>query len=368
MNVKDVDLLRRSALFRFLPDEHFEKIRSLLQEERHDFGDLIVKQGEPASAFYILISGRARVVKSGASNGEEIVLATLRPGDSFGEAALTEGGTRTATVRCSTSVEVLRLDRAEFLALTETAPELKEYMQVTRRAHTLQSFLYEFSNFGRLPTLALRGVIEKLERVQFQKGNLIIKEGDSAGPMYILEKGRARAFTQNNGAQVNLAFYRDGDFFGELSILNGSPRAASVEAYSDCDLLALDPDAVRSLKQSYPEFGKLLEERLAQYKAKAEARVPLDFTEELVPAETLAHNKVALDGKFAVKEKEGAEAPFADDEGHFRKRKQRIRKFEHITQIDEMDCGAASLGMICRHFGRKVSLARTHPAALSHRY
>src|SRR5216110_90607 len=358
MNIKDVDLLRRSDLFRFLPEEHFEKIRPLLQEERHDFGDLIVKQDDPASAFYILISGRARVVKSGANNGEEIVLATLRPGDSFGEAALTEGGTRTATVRCSTSVEVLRLDRAEFLALTETAPEFKEYMQVTRRAHTLQSFLYEFSNFGRLPTPALREVIEKLERVQFRKGNLIIKEGDSAGPMYILEKGRARAFTQNNGAQVNLAFYRDGDFFGELSILNGSPRAASVEAYSDCDLLALDPDPVRSLRQSYPEFGKLLEERLAQYKAKTEARIPLDFTEELVPAETLAHNKVALDGKFAVKEKEGAEAPFADDEGHFRKKKRRIRKFEHITQIDEMDCGATSLGMICRHFGRKVSLAR----------
>src|SRR6267154_5851494 len=358
MNAKDVDLLRRSDLFRFLPDEHFEKIRTLLQEERHDFGDLIVKQGEPASAFYILISGRARVVKSGANNGEEIVLGTLRPGDSFGEAALTEGGTRTATVRCSTSVEVLRLDRAEFLALTETAPELKEHMEVTRRARTLQSFLYEFSNFGRLPTSALRGVIEKLERVQFQKGNLIIKEGDSPVPMYILEKGRARAFTQNNGAQVNLAFYRDGDFFGELSILNGSPRAASVEAYSDCDVLALDPDAVRSLKQSYPEFGKLLEERLAQYKVKTEARIPLDFTEELVPAETLAHTKVALDGKFAVKEKEDAEAPFADDEGHFRKKKRRIRKFEHITQIDEMDCGAASLGMICRYFGRKVSLPR----------
>src|SRR6266403_4535638 len=356
MNAKDFDLLRRSDLFRYLPDEHFEKIRPLLQEERHDFGDLIVKQGEPASAFYILISGRARVVKSGANIGEEIVLATLRPGDSFGEAALTEGGTRSATVRCSTSVEVLRLDRADFLALTETAPELKEHMQVTRRAHTLQSFLYEFSNFGRLPTSALRGMIEKLERVQFQKGNLIIKEGDSAGPMYILEKGRACAFTQNNGAKVNLAFYRDGDFFGELSISNGSPRAASVEAYSDCDLLALDPNAVRSLKQSYPEFGKLLEERLAQYKAKAEARVPLDFTEELLPAETRRHDKLALDEKQAV-EKADAEAPFVDEEGHFRK-KGKVRKFEHIAQIDEMDCGAASIGMICRHFGRKVSLAR----------
>src|SRR5437764_15302425 len=121
MNTKDVDLLRRSDLFRFLPDEHFEKIRPLLQEERHDFGDLIVKQGDPASAFYILISARARVVKSGSSKSEEIVLGTLRTGDSFGEAAATEGGTRTATARCRPSVEVLRLDRGGFPALTETA-------------------------------------------------------------------------------------------------------------------------------------------------------------------------------------------------------------------------------------------------------
>src|SRR5205809_7219120 len=187
MNTKDVDLLRRYDLFRFLPKEHFEKIRPLLQEERHAFGDLIVKQGDPASAFYILISGRARVVKSGANNGEEIVLATLRPGDSFGEAALTEGGTRTATVRCSTSVEVLRLDRAEFLALTETAPEFKEYMQVTRRARTLQSFLYEFSNFGRLPTPALRQEINNLKRLQFRNATLILRKANPAEPITIQE-------------------------------------------------------------------------------------------------------------------------------------------------------------------------------------
>src|SRR5437868_13326215 len=103
MNAKDVDLLRRSDLFRFRPEEHFEKIPPLLQEERHDFGDLIVKQGEPANAFYILISGRSRVVKSASSNGEEIVLATLRPGDSCDEAARTAADQRPATLRCSRS-------------------------------------------------------------------------------------------------------------------------------------------------------------------------------------------------------------------------------------------------------------------------
>ncbi|HEY2123882.1 MAG TPA: peptidase domain-containing ABC transporter, partial [Chthoniobacterales bacterium] len=45
-------------------------------------------------------------------------------------------------------------------------------------------------------------------------------------------------------------------------------------------------------------------------------------------------------------------------DGLFKKRPGKIKMIEHIEQIDEMDCGAASLGMICRHFGRKVSLSR----------
>jgi ATP-binding cassette subfamily B protein len=72
--------------------------------------------------------------------------------------------------------------------------------------------------------------------------------------MFILEKGRARAFEGVNGKQRNLAFYRAGDFFGELSILNGSKRAASVEAFTDCELLALAPDAVADLKRQYPQL------------------------------------------------------------------------------------------------------------------
>jgi ATP-binding cassette subfamily B protein len=53
-----------------------------------------------------------------------------------------------------------------------------------------------------------------------------------------------------------------------------------------------------------------------------------------------------------------AEEPAAAEEGLFAKRKKRIRSIPLIRQIDEMDCGAACLAMICRHFGRKVSLAR----------
>ncbi len=356
MKTQDSEILRRSSVFRFLSDEHFAAIEPLLQEEHYEFGDIIVKQDEAADSFYVLTRGRARALKT-KPDGEEIPLGVLKPGDSFGEAALAEGGTRNATVRCSTAVDVLRIDRDDFKQLVTEEPDLKQSIETTGRNRAVQSFLYQFSNFGRLPTPVLRSMIEKFKPISVQKGNLIIREADDAGPLFIIEKGQARAFAGVDGQVRNLAFYRAGDFFGELSILNGSPRAASVEAYSDCQLLALEPQSVQDLRRRFPEFDKLLSERLALYQAKTEARIPLDFTTELLPAETQVQNKVELE-RQPSSAPEDKEEPFADDKGLFRKRGKRIRKIEHITQIDEMDCGAASLGMICRHFGRKVSLAR----------
>jgi len=356
VKTQDSEILRRSSVFRFISDEHFAAIEPLLQEEHYEFGDIIVKQDEAADSFYVLTRGRARAVKI-KPDGEEIPLGVLKPGDSFGEAALAEGGTRNATVRCSTAVDVLRIDRDDFLQLVTQEPDLKQSIETTGRNRAVQSFLYQFSNFGRLPTPVLRSMIEKFKPLSVQKGNLIIREADGAGPLFIIEKGRARAFAGVDGQVRNLAFYRAGDFFGELSILNGSPRAASVEAFSDCQLLALEPQSVQDLRRRFPEFDKLLSERLALYQAKTEARIPLDFTTELLPAETQVQNKVELERQPSSAPQD-KEEPFADEKGLFRKRGKRIRKIEHLTQIDEMDCGAASLGMICRHFGRKVSLAR----------
>jgi len=120
--------------------------------------------------------------------------------------------------------------------------------------------------------------------------------------------------------------------------------------------LALDPDAGAQFEAELSRIRQLLEERLAQYKAKAEARSPR-FHGGIGSGRNAGAQQSRARWEIRVKEKEDAEAPFGDDEGHFRK-EATYRKFEHITQIDEMELRRASLGMICRHFGRKVSLAR----------
>src|SRR5262249_61127113 len=88
------------SVFFFISDKLFKATPPLFQKDLYKFGDVIEKQDDPADSFYVLTRGRARALKI-KPDGEEIPLGVLKPGDSFGEAALAEGGTRNATVRCS---------------------------------------------------------------------------------------------------------------------------------------------------------------------------------------------------------------------------------------------------------------------------
>ena len=360
MNQQAEDYLRQASFLQFLPQATYERVRAQFRESQHDFGEVIVRQGDKADAFYVLVAGRMRVLRTTAE-GQEVPLNTLRPGDVFGESALLSTEPRNATVRCSSSVGVLRLDRADLLELLRQQPELKNYLEMMVRWRTLHGFLYQYSNFGRLPRAALSGLLARLESVQFAKGQTIIQQGDPAGPMFIIQQGQVRIFTQNGGANRNLAFLRAGDFFGELSALQAAVRSASAEAVQDCQLLALKPAAILELSREFPDFSRLLAERIAQYSADTEARVPLDFAQEMLPAEAGSQNKVAIDEAVPAAGGESAaetDDPFADEHGLFRKGKKKIRRIPFVQQIDEMDCGAASLAMVCRHFGRKVSLPR----------
>jgi len=82
-------------------------------------GDVIVKEGEQAVAFFFVLSGRVEVVK-GAEGPTPKVLNTLSPGDFFGETALLDSYLRSATVRALEDTECLELWRWDFLYALRT--------------------------------------------------------------------------------------------------------------------------------------------------------------------------------------------------------------------------------------------------------
>lgn len=69
-------------------------------------------------------------------------------------------------------------------------PALRESLELLTRWRTLHAFLYEYSNFGRLPAPALRALMAEFKPLSVRKGELIVREGDAAGPMYLLRSGR----------------------------------------------------------------------------------------------------------------------------------------------------------------------------------
>jgi HlyB family type I secretion system ABC transporter len=342
-----------------------EEVRGLLaasfEPVSFSFGDVIVREGEAADAFYLLVSGTARVVKHGES-GDEVALNVLHAGDSFGEMALLEDTTRIASVRASGHIEALRLNRAVFSALTRSHPGVRSIFEALAKQRTLWNFIRVHSAFSQLPREALALLTSELERVDLTAGELVIRQGEPPGPMYVIEQGRLRSFRTGEDGEEDLGYLRTGDFFGERSLFLEKPRDASVQAVTDCVLLRFTPELFQRLRAEFPDFRERLAQRIEQYDYRRRARVPLDFAEEILPAEASVYEKVSADQAEPLPEST-ALAGAAELEGDGKPARQaRIRRFPHIYQLDEADCGAACMAMICRHFGRAVSISLVREA------
>lgn len=347
------ELLQGLKLLEFFPPEARARVAACCREERYEFGDVVVQEGAPGDAYFILIEGRARVYKRG-DDGQEIPLNVLRPGDEFGEMALIEEGVRTASVRCSSSVRLFRLDRVDFHRILSESPELLQYLQLRLRRRKIHNFLRQTPTFGTLPAPVLQEFLELLLPMSFAQGTTVIREGDVSDEFYIIEEGRLRIFVQAEGKARNVAYRRAGDYFGEVSAIRSMPRTATVECVTACRLLCMKRDALLGLMAAHPEFKRAVEERMLAYDYRTEAKVPVDFSQEMLPVSALAE-QVNIDAAKPPAEAAPRKSPaFRGSWG---------RRVPFVRQIDEMDCGAASLAMICRYYGRRVSLPRIRQLA-----
>jgi ATP-binding cassette subfamily B protein len=173
--------------------------------------------------------------------------------------------------------------------------------------------------------------------------------------MFVVEEGRLRAFIDEDGQRDYRRDLRKGDFFGEVSLFKQTPRTASVEAITDCRLIKLTPETFQKLISNYPDFKDQIAARIAQYDYKQNASVPVDFAEEMLPADSAAQEIVSPRQVDVRVDRTGR---LAAADGHQVKKGNRLRSFPHVFQIDVTDSGAACLAMVCQHFNRPASLAR----------
>jgi CRP-like cAMP-binding protein len=114
-----MSVILRSSLFHKIPPVNIQRMLASLETNKVKTGDILFKQGDNGDNFYFIQSGQVEVIRS-TRGQEQLVVAQLGPGDSFGEEALLSNHTRNATIRCISDTILLCLSRVDFDELLKT--------------------------------------------------------------------------------------------------------------------------------------------------------------------------------------------------------------------------------------------------------
>ena len=105
-------------------------------------------------------------------------------------------------------------------------------------------------------------VIQGLKLLTFERGQTILREGQPGQSLYTLTSGRVRVFRKDTatGKQNPVGDLKEGAFFGEISILTGQPRMASIVGLTRCELLELDRPTLDEIAKAHPHVWDVLRE------------------------------------------------------------------------------------------------------------
>lgn len=147
------DLLRAVPLFAELPDGIFAEVSRGSTEIEVPKGEAIIREGDPAHTAYVVIEGELEVTK--LSEGRQVVLNRVGPGEVQGEIALIEDAPRGATVTTLSPARLLEIDAAAFRALLDDASFVRTILKtVTRRLRTTEAALRHEERMAALGTMA----------------------------------------------------------------------------------------------------------------------------------------------------------------------------------------------------------------------
>lgn len=94
---------------------------------------------------------------------------------------------------------------------------------------------------------------------QANAGDVILREGETGDEFYLVKSGSVSVTTSMQGSLVHLATLQRGGFFGEVALLSGQPRTATVTALEPCELVVFDKALIERLLDEYPKVRAVLE-------------------------------------------------------------------------------------------------------------
>jgi small-conductance mechanosensitive channel/CRP-like cAMP-binding protein len=117
--------------------------------------------------------------------------------------------------------------------------------------------------FADMESDQIQALAKSAQHLRYGKGQKIIGQGDPGESMYVLSSGIAQVAVERDGRTSDLGELVSGECFGEISLLTGQPRTASVTAKTDCEIVEIDKSAMRDLLKQYPRLADHLSEILS---------------------------------------------------------------------------------------------------------
>ncbi|CQD04587.1 drug transporter [Mycobacterium lentiflavum] len=255
-------VIRAAPMLAPLPALALEQLARAATHVTLPAGCEVFRQGDSGDRFYVIAAGLAEVAVDGRR------VATLGPGGSFGEIALLHKAPRSSTVTAREDLDLVAIDRAEFLSAlstdnvsmgrlgriaetrVETPPVAERLVELNREAAlgsgAARELLSSQPPMATIEATALGELADTARVFEAGDGALIAREGDYGDTYYVIVDGAATVFE----GDTEIRELRPGDGFGELAILRDVPRTATVKALGDTTLLAVDRDAFQRARQA----------------------------------------------------------------------------------------------------------------------
>ncbi|WP_242048431.1 MULTISPECIES: cyclic nucleotide-binding domain-containing protein [Nostocaceae] len=209
--------------------------------------EIIVRQGEPATKFYILLEGDVEVFQDFPDQPTRL-LNRLSRGDYFGEVGLLRGGKRTATVRVTKNSEVkVMVIEEELFQLFVNNSELTSN-DVVRRLHQRVMTSHLSKALPNVDPSEIVAIASQSKGSQYKANSIIVQQGEFGDRVYLILEGEVEVSVIDQGESRTIQL-KSGEHFGNVQFSDAQNYAVYLRAIActDVELMAINRDSFCNL-------------------------------------------------------------------------------------------------------------------------
>jgi len=242
-----------------LTEAAFRRVLGTLVLRRLPAGAAVIREGEAGNSFFFVAGGQLRVFATDGL-GRQTELAKLGENAVFGEMALLSAQPRTATVECTSDVDLFEVTRQSLTVLADELGAVAEALHGFTRERLLGNLMATSALFKPFNRMQQRDLLRRFSSHDVAPGTIVINEGEEGRGLFVVLSGDLDVSRRAaDGNVIPLGGLKTGDVFGEISMVRKAPTTATVVAQRAATVLFLGREFVERMVAGVPEIKNYLE-------------------------------------------------------------------------------------------------------------